>query len=211
MRLRIEAGSKKRKEPRPAYAISTSPQRYWATDSTETDDITKARVFYKKEKIDAILGLMLRRYPQAKVIDVSVSTDHDGGLTINGYPKKPTVKKPRLKQLIWDKYGGRCAYCGALIPIKKTYMDQFYPSRGDSPDNLMPCCHGCYSHKMGKTPGQYQAWIENKCRGALRANPDYRMAITFRMVAEFPRITFYYMTPEGQAQLELSQKRKEAR
>ena len=49
----------------------------------------------------------------------------------------------RVRQKIWEKYGGKCAYCGEPIPFKGMHVDHLIPlARGgaDSDDNYMPAC-----------------------------------------------------------------------
>ena len=205
--------SKRRKKPREAYLIVTSkdPVAYWRINGDPTINIALAKVFFRRDKIEAFLEEVRQNYPEAEIQEVSVTTDDEGAEIVNGYPHRDTIRKSKLRYAVWDKYGGRCAYCGRLIPLKSLHIDRFYPARDDEDDNLMPACRECAKLKEGLTPGQFQALIEHECRTALRKNIEYRIALLYGLVTELPRVTFYYTKPEAQIQLELSAERARER
>lgn len=205
--------SKRRLKPRPGYVISLTkdPVSYWNINSLSTPNIALAKIFYTREKIEAALRCLLRRFPEAEIVEVSVTTDDEGAEIVNGYPHRDVIRTTKLHYNVWDKYGGRCAYCGRFITRSECRIDWFYPGRGEEDDNLMPACKECADKKKGLTPGQFQTLIESQCRGALRKLPEYRTALQFNLVTEFPRITFYYARPEARIQLELSAKRSQER
>lgn len=205
--------SKRRKKPREAYLIVTSkdPDTYWRINGTPTINIALAKVFFRRDKIEAFLEEVHQNYPEAEIQEVSVTTDDEGAEIVNGYPHRDTIRKSKLRYTVWDKYGGRCAYCGRLIPLKRLHIDKFYPARDDEDDNLMPACKECAKLKEGLTPGQFQALIEHECRTSLRKNLEYRIALLYGLVTELPRVTFYYTKPEAQVQLALSAKRAQER
>ena len=204
---------KRRVKPKPGYVITLSqePLRYWGSNGLTVPDISYAKFMFKKEKAEVALEALLRRFPNAEIVEVSITTDDEGNDVINGYPHKNTGRRAKIRFLVWDKYGGRCAYCGRFIPRQKFRMDQFYPSRGEDFDNLVPACSACAKLKKGLTPGQFQTTIETECRKVLRRVPEYRIAMMFGLVSEAPRVTFYYAKPEARIQLELSAKRAQQR
>lgn len=54
------------------------------------------------------------------------------------------------RQRVYDKYGGRCAYCGKDIEIKDMQVDHIRPKRlggKDDPENLNPSCRRCNHYK----------------------------------------------------------------
>ena len=61
----------------------------------------------------------------------------------------------RLK--VYEKFDGRCAYCGEIILFSKMEVDHMHPRflselRGkvdDGFENLMPACSPCNRHKGG--------------------------------------------------------------
>ena len=211
--LRKERIGKRRKRPREGYLIVTSkdPVSYWRINGDPTINIALAKVFFRRDKIEAFLEEVRETYPEAEIQEVSVTTDDEGAEIVNGYPHRDTIRKAKLRYTVWDKYGGRCAYCGRLIPLRSLHIDRFYPARDDEDDNLMPACNECAKLKEGLTPGQFQALIEHECRAALRKSLEYRIALLYGLVTELPRVTFYYSKPEAQRQLELSARRAQER
>lgn len=60
-------------------------------------------------------------------------------------------KEKRLK--IYNKYNGRCAYCGCKLEYKDMQVDHIIPQRiagsTNDLDNLMPTCRTCNHYKRG--------------------------------------------------------------
>lgn len=177
----------------------TSPEHYMAPSKEEVLDVAKAKVCYSPSKAEEILATARRTYPDASIAEVSVGTDPRGVVTINGIPRTVVRSKSAVRRSVWRKYGGRCAYCGAEVPLGKCHMDEYYPKRGHAPDNLMPACDSCYAHKKGKTPSEFQEFVD-KCFRSIRNNRLYKLAKRYgRIVEPTTPITFYYLRPEAQA------------
>lgn len=57
-------------------------------------------------------------------------------------------KSTRLK--VYEKFGGRCAYCGKQIELKEMQVDHIVPLRlggADSFENYNPACRLCNHYK----------------------------------------------------------------
>ena len=74
-----------------------------------------------------------------------------------------------LKQQVYDKCNGRCAYCGIQISIQNMSIDHiegqvwFVDSKTDinhTLDNLLPACKSCNSYKNSYTVEQFRGYIE---------------------------------------------------
>jgi 5-methylcytosine-specific restriction endonuclease McrA len=39
------------------------------------------------------------------------------------------MKKSEIKNIVWQKFEGRCAYCGTEITIKQTHADHIIPQK----------------------------------------------------------------------------------
>lgn len=69
--------------------------------------------------------------------------------------RKPIPKK--LRELVYNKYGGHCAYCGCELDIKDMQCDHIFSvarakwKKDDidlnNIDNLMPACRQCNYYK----------------------------------------------------------------
>lgn len=56
------------------------------------------------------------------------------------------------RQKVYEKYGGRCAYCGKAIQYKDMQVDHVIPLRrygDDSLLNLNPSCRSCNHYLCG--------------------------------------------------------------
>lgn len=97
----------------------------------------------------------------------------------------------KTRELVWNKYGHRCAYCGKPLPYEKMQVDhlerlcpRYYDPKGNklslkvaiacygdgakadyidnnSIDNLMPTCYGC-NHYKGKWDLEFYRQLINK-------------------------------------------------
>lgn len=52
----------------------------------------------------------------------------------------------KIREMIYTKYNGHCAYCGMELEIKDMQVDHIIPQRlggGDDTGNLNPSCRLC--------------------------------------------------------------------
>ena len=64
-----------------------------------------------------------------------------------------------LRQRVYNKYQGRCAYCGKVIEYKDMQVDHVIPRRryGDnSLDNLYPSCRSCNHYKRARSLADFR-------------------------------------------------------
>lgn len=107
--------------------------------------------------------------------------------------------KQRIRKLVYDKYGGRCAYCGELIAYKDMQVDHIVPiARGHS-DALMavegmergkedvgnynPACRACNFRKgMLDIDGFREAILHGM--DVLERDFSYRMMRMYGLIVE---------------------------
>ena len=69
-----------------------------------------------------------------------------------------------MRQQVYDKYSGHCAYCGRKIDIKDMQVDHFIShmnNKGiDDISNYMPSCKLCNLAKTSYTLEQFRTYIE---------------------------------------------------
>ena len=69
------------------------------------------------------------------------------------------------RQQIYEKFGGRCAYCGCEITIKDMQADHVVPLHlggEDDISNLYPACRACNHYKSTYTVERFREirrWI----------------------------------------------------
>ncbi len=113
------------------------------------------------------------------------------------------TKKDR--QAIFDKYEGRCAYCGCALskgwhadhikPIRRSVKKNWkcrYPAR-DSPENCMPACANCNINKHQMSLEKFRNLISGFLKHLNERNTQYKIAKRYGLVQEVDKeIKFYF-------------------
>ena|SRR5437868_6010655 len=78
------------------------------------------------------------------------------------------TKTKSLRERIYQKFDGHCAYCGKVIEYKQMQIDHYYPQCKArfylrrfninvlAEANLMPTCRRCNHYKRARTPRQFK-------------------------------------------------------
>lgn len=109
---------------------------------------------------------------------------------------KSITQKTRL--LVFDKYKGKCAYCGTEIKTNtfqvdhinakfrgstQKHLDSYKRIKGtDSIDNLNPSCGSCNSSKSTFTIEQWRKELELKKSRIIRDSSSFRILERFGVV-----------------------------
>ena len=104
----------------------------------------------------------------------------------------------KIRQAVYAKYDGRCAYCGRSIEYKDMQVDHFVAKRGwnengsDDISNLMPACRMCNHYKRANSLKTFREYIQ-EIPQKLRENYIYKVGIAYGNVIENPKpIVFYF-------------------
>lgn len=68
------------------------------------------------------------------------------------------------RNVVYEKFNGRCAYCGKQIDIKDMQVDHFKAKRQggtDDFDNLMPSCRRCNHYKRAESLENFRVMLMN--------------------------------------------------
>ena len=108
------------------------------------------------------------------------------------------------RQLIFDKYDGKCAYCGCdlvkgwhvdhLKPIRRKKYKKGecrYPQR-ECIDNCMPACASCNINKHAMKLEQYRQLVEGFMKHLNERNTQYKIAKRFGLVVEQVKPVIFY-------------------
>lgn len=103
-----------------------------------------------------------------------------------------------VRQQVYKKYDGHCAYCGRQIGIKDMQIDHFIPKRGwseqgsDELENLMPSCRLCNHYKRANSLETFRRYI-SEIPKKLKQNYIYKVGLVYGNVIENEKpITFYF-------------------
>ena len=110
--------------------------------------------------------------------------------------------KKELREKIYQKYSGHCAYCGKEIAYKDMQVDHYFPQQlkhlpdGDinSFENLMPSCAKCNNHKGGMQISEWRGELSLQVE-RLRKNAQFDRALRFNQIQTTEsNIYFYFET-----------------
>lgn len=119
-------------------------------------------------------------------------------------PRKPISKSTRIA--VYEKYGGRCAYCGCpIIDIKEMQVDHLvshmFNGGEDTLENYMPACEVCNRVKSAYTLEEFRKQI-HRCgeihrnrKTPIDADSD-KIARYYGLTEEDREVTFYFEKEE---------------
>lgn len=103
---------------------------------------------------------------------------------------------PAERRAIYDKMGGRCAYCGEQLNYEDMQVDHVVALRSEGEDdlaNMLPACRSCNHYKRGNSLEGWRRILEAMPVTLERDCYTYRQAVRFGMVKPTPKkITFYF-------------------
>ncbi len=118
-----------------------------------------------------------------------------------------------VRQIVYDKCGGHCAYCGCEISIKQMQVDHIQPHwhtlteqqatksgiRKGSHDieNLNPSCARCNKWKSTYSVEHFRKVVETSLDRLERDTPNFRLARDFGLIEVKPKnVVFYFESPQ---------------
>lgn len=114
------------------------------------------------------------------------------------YKEKRREDYRLLREQVFNKYSGRCAYCGCcikesfqvdhLIPKRRGANSIYHsnygkPKGGDDITNLMPACASCNACKSDLDLEDFRERVEQRIK-MLRNFSEYRIAVRFGLIKE---------------------------
>lgn len=116
------------------------------------------------------------------------------------YKRKPLSKQ--IRQQVYDKCHGHCAYCGCDLAYKDMQVDHILAvGRGGTNelDNLLPACRQCNYDKHEMTVERFRKRISKELYRSLERVFVYRLAKKYSLVREEPRtVKFYFESMDEQ-------------
>lgn len=102
-------------------------------------------------------------------------------------PKRKSITKNE-RLTTYEKFNGRCAYCGCNIKYEEMEVDHFKSHKTnmgeDNIDNYMPACHDCNHLKVDFTIEQFKKAIK-RCGEIYRARKEPMNAISDRIAIKY--------------------------
>lgn len=123
----------------------------------------------------------------------------------------------KTREAVYQKYGGRCAYCGRAITYKDMQVDHFRPLRvwnkadgaADDISNLMPACRMCNHYKRANSLEVFRRYIAEIPR-KLRSDYIYKIGVAYGNVVENEKpIAFFFETQDAYGYGEITADRRD--
>ena len=110
--------------------------------------------------------------------------------------KRASISKS-IREQVYNKYNGHCAYCGETIEYKEMQVDHFAPVYlfGDNTDikNLMPSCKSCNLYKSTYTIEKFKEQLSKIPSRLSRDITTYSIAKRFNLIEETNQpVRFYF-------------------
>lgn len=113
--------------------------------------------------------------------------------------------KKSIREQVYRKYNGHCAYCGCELEMKDMQVDHIQPKfrncerwhqheiGSDDIDNLNPSCRMCNYYKRMKDLENFRDNLSDMLMRNVRRPFDYRLALKYGLVKEdVKRVEFYF-------------------
>ncbi len=113
---------------------------------------------------------------------------------------------PKQRKTVYEKTGGRCAYCGEPIAIKQMQVDHIVPYQFgehvegcdvNDIENLLPACRPCNYIKSSMSIERFRIYVEGIPATLGRDSVTYRNAVRFGMIADLKRPCIFYFETLG--------------
>lgn len=106
-----------------------------------------------------------------------------------GFPTK-------IRNEVYGKYAGRCAYCGESISRRQMQVDHIKPQYlGGSADmdNLNPACFACNNYKLTYSIEELRQQIELQIKRARERSVNFRIAERYGLIEVTGKpVVFYF-------------------
>lgn len=103
-----------------------------------------------------------------------------------------------VRQQVYEKYEGHCAYCGRIIEYKDMQIDHleaYWKGGEDDISNYMPACRRCNHYKRGNSLEGWRRMIEGIPDKLMSNEYIYRVALDFNLVnPTLHKVKFYFET-----------------
>jgi 5-methylcytosine-specific restriction endonuclease McrA len=111
---------------------------------------------------------------------------------------------PKVREAVYYKYDGHCAYCGKelttkefqvdhLIPVQRERFGKYTEEQLERFENYFPSCRVCNHYKRAHSLETFRRYIEEIPKKLDRDSYIYRIGKKYYLIEEHPKkIEFYF-------------------
>lgn len=106
----------------------------------------------------------------------------------------------KTRQLVYDKCGGHCAYCGKEIAYKDMQVDHIHAQhKGGTDDinNLLPACRACNFRKGTYSVEQFRREIKDQCDSLCKTFQG-RMSLAYGLIERVDKPIVFFFEKKGE-------------
>lgn len=123
--------------------------------------------------------------------------------------KRKTIPK-KVREQVFNKYGGRCAYCGVdldpknwqldhIVPVQRECFGKYSENEIECFDNYVAACRTCNHYKRAHSLETFRRYIEEIPDKLTRDSYIYRIGLKYDLIApRQKKIVFYFEQCEKQ-------------
>ena len=125
----------------------------------------------------------------------------------NYHPLAPNKQRLKMtkRQTVYDKFNGRCAYCGCELkagfhidhiePIRRNSDGSCLNPQNESLSNMNPSCPSCNIMKHNQSIEQFRVMIKNFVTNLNKYNNQYKFSKKYGLITENDvEVKFYFET-----------------
>lgn len=117
--------------------------------------------------------------------------------------KRKAIPK-KVREAVYQKYGGHCAYCGKeieykdmqvdhLIPVQRERFGKYTEEQIKCFENYMPSCRRCNHAKRSYSLEGFRKFIEEIPRKLKERNYIYKVGLDYGLVEDHSqKVEFYF-------------------
>lgn len=117
--------------------------------------------------------------------------------------QRKTISK-KVREAVYNKYDGHCAYCGKelepkgwqldhLIPVQRERFKKYSEEELECFENYMPACRRCNHYKRAHSLEVFRKYVEEIPAKLYRDNYIYKVGLDYGLVeAHEHKIKFYF-------------------
>ena len=112
--------------------------------------------------------------------------------------KRKTISK-KVREQVYQKYNGHCAYCGKELLYKDFQLDHLLPIAGwgteaelECFENYMPTCRRCNHYKRAFSLEKFRKMIEEIPAKLYRDSYIYKIGQDYNLVSAAPKKVIFY-------------------